>query len=52
MNESLKVTIDDLGRVGIPHTLREQANLQTGDRLTIYLDGNSIVILLPEKEVE
>jgi len=52
MNEPLKVTIDDLGRVSIPHALREQANLKPGDRLAIYLNGNSIVILLPDEDVE
>jgi len=52
MNESLKVTIDDLGRVGIPHVFREQTNLKPGDKLLISLEGNSIVMLLPEKEVD
>jgi len=51
MNEPLKVTIDDLGRVSIPHALREQANLKPGDKLTIYLDNKSIVILLPDKKM-
>jgi len=52
MNESLTVTVDDMGRVLIPITLREQANLKAGDKLAIYLNDNSIVMQLPEEKVE
>jgi len=52
MNEPLTVTLDDTGRVLIPITLREQANLKTGDKLTIYQNADSIVMLLPEEEAE
>jgi len=52
MNEPLIVTLDDMGRVLIPITLREQANLKTGDKLTIYQNADSIVMLLPEEEAE
>jgi len=52
MDNSLTVTIDEMGRVLIPNTIREQVNLQAGDKLTVYQLGNAVVILLPEEDAE
>jgi len=52
MADSFEVIIDEMGRVLIPNTLRVQADLQAGDKLTIYQHGNAIIILLPDKDVE
>jgi len=52
MVNALEVTIDEMGRVLIPTAIREQTNLQAGDKLTIYPHGDAVIILRPDEKDE
>lgn len=44
MDTGMVRKIDDLGRVVVPAETRRLFNIQEGDRLTIAVEGDSIVI--------
>lgn len=44
MDTGMVRKIDDLGRVVVPAETRRLFNIQEGDRLTISVEGDSIVI--------
>jgi len=45
------VTIDELGRILMPHAIREANNWQMSTKLDVYnMDDNTIVIKLHEQE--
>ena len=42
MNTGICRKIDDLGRVAIPKQIRRNLNIEPGDELEIWIDGNTI----------
>ena len=41
--------IDELGRIVLPKTVRQTLNVNTGDAMEIYTEGNTVVLLPYQK---
>lgn len=47
---ALERSVDDLGRIVIPSEMRKALNIQTGDKLSIYMTRDGVYMEVQNKE--
>lgn len=50
VTSGIRRKVDDLGRVVIPSSIRKMLGITEGDLVEIHLDGDRVILSLPEEE--